>query len=289
MNRLYLLIPAVNDIDAGEDIAYLKLLGDVDASKVIDIFKEIKKSIKYVKEDDLEIVFDQNHLNGIIKSLKENRQKGKSSDEMPQLENLLQFLNDSYSIQDLKVGKNPVKVNGMAISQGLVNAFVDDQSYNTLLNKDALNNPQHPIEVELQEGLYHLSPLSCDPADVYLWLVANRYPSRQLDTNYKKHSERSKLGKNGANISPITYEKQQLDDFLKKAVVAKKGWRELYFKDQKNDKIVVFWDENLETPSYHAFEISVDDIQEIQKIFKRGGRDLVTRINETSSLFLETK
>ena len=172
MNRLYLLIPAVNDIDAGEDIAYLKLLGDVDASKVIDIFKEIKKSIKYVKEDDLEIVFDQNHLNGIIKSLKENRQKGKSSDEMPQLENLLQFLNDSYSIQDLKVGKNPVKVNGMAISQGLVNAFVDDQSYNTLLNKDALNNPQHPIEVELQEGLYHLSPLSCDPADVYLWQIS---------------------------------------------------------------------------------------------------------------------
>ena len=119
--------------------------------------------------------------------------------------------------------------------------------------------------------------------------IYGRYPSRQLDTNYKKHSERSKLGKNGANISPITYEKQQLDDFLKKAVVAKKGWRELYFKDQKNDKIVVFWDENLETPSYHAFEISVDDIQEIQKIFKRGGRDLVTRINETSSLFLETK
>ena len=285
MNRLYLLIPAVNDSDAGEDIAYLKLLGDIDASKVINIFKEIKKSLKYVKEDELEIVFDQNHLNGIIKSLKEKRQKGNASDEMPQLENLLQFLNDAYSIQDLKAGNNPVVINGMTVSQGLVNAFVDDQSHNTLLNKKALNDFQHPIEVELQGETHLYTPLLCDAADVYLWLVENRYPSRQLDSNYKKHSENSKLGKNGVAISPIKYEKKQLNDFLKKAVVAKKGLRELYFKDVKNDKIIVFWDENLITAFYHAFEISVDDIPEIQKIFKRGGRDLVTRIKETAELF----
>ena len=285
MNRLYLLIPAVNDGDAGEDVAYLKLLGDVDADNVIDIFKEIKKKKKYVEEDDLEIVFDQKHLNGLIRLLKDKKNKGKTLEEMPQIENLLLFLNDTYSIQDLKVGNNPVKVNGMTVSQGLVNAFIDEQSHNTLLNKDAMNDPEHPIEVELQGEHHHLSPLSCDPVDVYLWLVANRYPSRQLDTNYKQHSERSKLGENGVAISPVTYEEQQLNEFLKKAVVAKKGLRELYFKDLKKDKIIVFWDENLDTPSFHAFEIAVDDIPEIQKIFKRGGRNLVNRINETATLF----
>lgn len=285
MNRLYLLIPAVYESDAGEDIAYLKLLGDVDAANVVGIFKEISKSLKLIKEEDYEILFDQKHLNGLIKLIKDHKKKGKTSDEMPQFENLLLFLNDAYSIQNLKVGNNPIKVNGMDVSEGIVNAFVDEQSHNELLNKDALNNPKHPIEVELQGECHHLSPLSCDAADVYLWLVENRYPCRELDMNYKKHSENSKLGKNGVTISPISYKKEQLDDFLKKAVVAKKGMRELYFKDIKNDKIIVFWDENLETPSYHAFEISTDDMQEIQKIFKRGGRNLVVRINETSELF----
>jgi hypothetical protein len=43
-------------------------------------------------------------------------------------------------------------------------------------------------------------------------------------------------------------------------------------------------EENLDTPSYHAFEILADDMPEIMKIYKRGGRSLMNRISATAEL-----
>ena len=126
--------------------------------------------------------------------------------------------------------------------------------------------------------------MECKAAEIYLWLVDHRFPTRKLDSNYKKHTENERLGKKGVTISPISYTKTQLEFFLKRALFAGKGARELYFKDNEHDKIIVFWDENLEIPSYHAFEIAADDILEIQKMYKRGGRNLINRIEEASSL-----
>ncbi len=93
-----------------------------------------------------------------------------------------------------------------------------------------------------------------------------------------------KLGKKGVKISPISYTKEQLEVFLRKAVSAGKGLRELYYKDNERNKIIVFWDENLESPSYHAFEIDANDLSEIQKMYKRGGRSLINKIERTSKI-----
>lgn len=204
---------------------------------------------------------------------------------MPQVENLLLLLNDAASIQERGLGEHPIVVNGMQVEQGIVNAFMESGTqHNALLNKSAINNEEHPIEVEMSTGKTQQTPLVCNPADVYLWLVRNRYPARVIDVNYEKHSERTKLGKNGVAISPVTYSKEQLELFLERAVCAGEGLRELYFKDNERNKIVVFWDENLEQPSYHAFEIAADDLPEIQKIYKRGGRALIRRIEDVSKI-----
>ena len=285
MNQLFLLIPAVEEGDAGQEIAYLKLLGKVKNEDVVGMFKKISASMKYIKGENVEMLYDVRRLRKLNRCLIENRKKEGNTDDMPQVEYLLLLLNDAASIQERGLGEHPIVVNGMQVEQGIVNAFMESGTqHNALLNKSAINNEEHPIEVEMSTGKTQQTPLVCNPADVYLWLVRNRYPARVIDVNYEKHSERTKLGKNGVAISPVTYSKEQLELFLERAVCAGEGLRELYFKDNERNKIVVFWDENLEQPSYHAFEIAADDLPEIQKIYKRGGRALIRRIEDVSKI-----
>ena len=285
MNQFFLLIPAVNESDAGQDIAYLKLLGDISTENVIDIFRNVKVSMRLIEEEDFEIIYDHRHLRTLNRVIRAKHGNDDASNEMPQIENLLIFLNDAKSLQDIKSGKLPITVNGMRVEEGLVNAYIEsEKEHNILLNKGALNNELQPIEVEAAGDKVNLIPLECNAVDVYLWLVDHRFPVRKLDSNYKKHTENEKFGKKGVRISPISYTVTQLEAFLKKALRASKGARELYFKDNEHDKIVVFWDENLETQSYHAFEIAADDLQEIQKMNKRGGRNLIHRLEEIAKL-----
>lgn len=282
MNRLFLLLPAVGDLDAGQDASYLKHLGEIDNEGVLSILRQIVKSMKLIAEEDFETLYDERYF----KQLLSRQKKEGKSQEMPQSENLLVFFNDAVSIQDRGIGGIPTTINGMVVERGLVNAFVDDEmAGKVLLNKEALINSEKPINVMRADGVrMSLETLSCEASEVYLWFIENRAPQRQLDQNCKKHGKREKTGEGGVRISPMTYTKQQLEEFLKRSVVARKGLRELYFKDNSKDKIIIFWDENLESPSYHAMEVDADDADEIQKIFKRGGRKLQERIDETSHL-----
>ena len=278
MNRLFLLIPAVGEEEnAWQDFAYLRKLGEVDNDVVISILRQIKRSLRLVEEEDFELIYDERYFKSLLHS---------ANQEMPQLENLLVFFNDAVSIQQRGIGNTHTTINGMQVNDGLVNAIVEGgMAGETLFNKDALTKPELPIFVEKENGeQLELSVLPCQDAEVYLWFVENRLPKRMLDPNYEKHGRKVKAGKKGVRVSALTYTEEQLGEFLKRAVVAKKGLRELYFKDNAKNKIVIFWDENLENPSYHAMEVEADDVEEIQKIFKRGGRALSDRIEDSSKL-----
>ena len=113
MNHLFLLIPAIEERDAGQDIAYLKLLGDVSTDDVIGIFRKVKNCMSLINEEDVEIIYDHKHLRRLIEVLKEKRERNSDVDEMPQVGNLLTFLSDAVSIQDRKIGNTPIKVNAM--------------------------------------------------------------------------------------------------------------------------------------------------------------------------------
>lgn len=281
MNRLFLLIPAVSEQDAVEDVAYLKLLGDVDKDSLIGFFRKVNQSQRLIEEEAVDYYYDDNHFKALVSTAKKALA---GVDDMPQWENLLVFFDDKKSIQDEKIGLSPIKVYGIEVKKGLLNAFVENGAVSdALLNKDALNDTVHPLDVETANGRqFAVKALECDPKEVYKWLVHNRDPKRKIDPNANKHKRKSSYGK-GGKVSPITYSIEQLNDFLQKAVVAKKGLRELYFKDLEKHKIIIFWNENW-TGFYHAFEFEADDEQEIQKIYQRGGRSLYRRIEDTSIL-----
>ena len=275
MNRLFLLIPSVGDEDADPDAAYLKQVGRIDNEETISILKRIVQSMKLVEGEDYEMFYDEKYLKKLLKS---------SDKGMPQMSNLLVFFNDAESIQQKGIGNIPLTINGVAVDSGLVNAFVEGKvSGKVLINKDALAQPDSPLVVYDSDGkCLTFNVLRCDSKDVYLWFVENRIPQRVLDTNYKKHGRTVKTGKGGAPISALTYPEEQLTEFLKRAVSANKTSNRLYFKDRKNDKIIIFWDENLANPTFHAMEVDAGNQEEIQKIYKLGGRRLLEIIDITA-------
>ena len=275
MNRLFLLIPSVGDEDADPDAAYLKQVGRIDNEETISILKRIVQSMKLVEGEDYEMFYDEKYLKKLLKS---------SDKGMPQMSNLLVFFNDAESIQQKGIGNIPLTINGVAVDSGLVNAFVEsEESSKVLINKDALAQPDSPLVVYDSDGkCLTFNVLRCDSKDVYLWFVENRIPQRVLDTNYKKHGRTVKTGKGGAPISALTYPEEQLTEFLKRAVSANKTSNRLYFKDRKNDKIIIFWDENLANPTFHAMEVDAGNQEEIQKIYKLGGRRLLEIIDITA-------
>ena len=275
MNRLFLLIPSVGDEDADPDAAYLKQVGRIDNEETISILKRIVQSMKLVEGEDYEMFYDEKYLKKLLKS---------SDKGMPQMSNLLVFFNDAESIQQKGIGNIPLTINGVAVDSGLVNAFVEgEESSKVLINKDALAQPDSPLVVYDSDGkCLKFNVLRCDSKDVYLWFVENRIPQRVLDTNYKKHGRTVKTGKGGAPISALTYPEEQLTEFLKRAVSANKASNRLYFKDRNNDKIIIFWDENLANPTFHAMEVDAGNQEEIQKIYKRGGRRLLEIIDITA-------
>lgn len=135
MNQLFLLIPAVEEGDAGQEIAYLKLLGKVKNEDVVGMFKKISASMKYIKGENVEMLYDVRRLRKLNRCLIENRKKEGNTDDMPQVENLLLLLNDAASIQERGLGEHPIVVNGMQVEQGIVNAFMESGTqHNALLN-----------------------------------------------------------------------------------------------------------------------------------------------------------
>ena len=277
MNRLFLLIPSVGDDDAGPDAAYLKQVGRIGNEETISILRRIVQSIDLVEGENFEMLYDAKYLKRLLQS---------SDPGMPQMSNLLVFFNDAESIQQRGIGNTPLTINGAAVESGLVNAFVEgEEPGKVLINKDALARPDSPIVACDSEGnRLMLEVLKCDCKDLYLWFVDNRIPQRVLDTNYKKHGRTVKVGKGGVSISALTYPEEQLAVFLKRAVSLNKTSNRLFFKDIQNNKIIIFWDENLKNPTYHAMEVDAGNQEVIQMIYRIGGRRLLENIDIAAGL-----
>ena len=277
MNRLFLLIPSVGDDDAGPDAAYLKQVGRIDNEETISILRRIVRSMDLIEGENFEMFYDDKYLKRLLQS---------SAPGMPPMENLLVYFNDAESIQQREIGNKPLIINGIVVDSGLVNAFVEgEEPGKVLINKDALAQPDSPIVACDSEGnRLRLEVLKCDCKDLYLWFVDNRIPQRVLDTNYKKHGRTVKVGKGGVSISALTYPEEQLAVFLKRAVSLNKTSNRLFFKDIQNNKIIIFWDENLKNPTYHAMEVDAGNQEVIQMIYRIGGRRLLENIDIAAGL-----
>lgn len=277
-NKVFFLIPALKDCDAGEDIVYLKVLQTATQTDIIDIFKAIVESKKLISEEDVDYFFDKKHFDVLYKMVKTQRNVATKNKRRPsELAPLLSLLDNIKSLPDIKHGNNPIFINGKKITKGLVNAFSEYSKDNNvaLVNKNALDKPDKPLKISTdvdnpQRSYSEIEVYPCEKNDLYIWLCENRLPKRVYDAQYEKHSGKVKGGKRGKTISAMTYSNREAGRLLQWALRANKvGHTELYLFDIEKHKLIIFYDERLEFPTFHGHEIDKNDKENWQSAMKR--------------------
>lgn len=263
-NKVFFLIPALTNEDAGEDTAYLKVLQTATDENVIDVFKSIVESQKLISEEDIDYFFDKKYFDDLYKIVKAKQNESKKNRKRPSdLAPLLSLLDNIKNYPDDKHGNTPIFINGKIVEKGLVNAYCEYATDNNvvLVNNDALAESDKPLKISTdidnpQRVYEELKVYPCEKDKMYVWLSKNRLPKRIYDTEYEKHSGKVKSGKKGKTISAMTYSDGEAEHLLQWALRANKvGNTELYLLDIEKHKLIIFYDEHLEAPTFHGHEI----------------------------------
>lgn len=278
MNALYLILPIASDRDtANPELSFLKALNLQSADDVNTYLSKIYHAISYVAYEKFQTYYSQNKLKTLINEAR----RLSPSRKYPEAIKLLTLFNKKpFTAYSEREKVSALNINGSRIEDSIINRYLSSTGFNVLVDNEALVCNARELRILDEAGRpQQISLLQCDPLALYQWFVENRHPQRTLDANYRKHTKAPKNGYRGV-ISPLTYNKQETEYFLKRAVGVENE-KNLFFKDAKNNKIIVFWNENLcNTPTYHAYEISVNDEGEIDKIYRKGGRSLVEKLNK---------
>ena len=276
MNKVYLLLPVEDAQRTNRELSYLKNLVDFSEQEVKDLVDSIVKTMKLNKSESAGWYFDQRKYLDLRSKAKALEKGAKPSlvDRMDaSVKNFVDFRHrDGYD-------KNLVlQINYTDQSGTILTGFISDPDIpdSVAVNANALVRP-----------IVGYTNIQCDDLALHEWFTKHRKPKRELDVNYKKHGDRSYLGKKGVVVSRLSYNKTQAEVFLDKAVGVRLDGetspKNLFFHDKVKDLILVFWNENvMAKPTYHAYQISPDDLPEIQKIFKKGGRELVENIKRVA-------
>lgn len=302
-NKVFFLIPALTEANAGEDIAYLKVLQTVTETNVIDIFKSIIESQRLISEEDVDYFFDKRLFDDLYKTVKIQQNTEKKNKRRPSaLAPLLLFLDNFKNFPDTKYGNNSIIINGKKVEKGLVNAYCEYGKDNNvvLVNTDALNKADRPLKVSTdvdnpQRNYTVVEVYPCDKEKLYIWLCKNRQPKRIYDNAYEKHSSKVKRGKKGKVVSAMTYSDKESECLLQWAIRAcKVGHTEAYLLDVENHKLIIFYDERLETPTFHGHEIDESNEESWMtawtRIRERGkGTKLDKRIKNVADIIKENR
>lgn len=278
MNNLFLILPIVSSVKSDDsEQSYLKAADIHNANEVTQMLIDIYRQLSSVDYENYDGFYDQSKLSAIIKEAK-RLTSGKGYPEADKILRL--FTKRPICAYKTDVKAPMLNINGMDVHDGIVNRYCSHDGENTLVDTDSLScKPQSLVVKDSAGKVLNVSVISCCDSDLYNWFLTHRNPERKLDVNYRKHTNAPKNGYRGV-ISPLTYTEEETAEFLKKAVGIKNG-KNLFFKDATQNKIIVFWNENLSSsPTYHAYEISADDEAEIDKIYRKGGRTLITKIND---------
>lgn len=172
---------------------------------------------------------------------------------------------DYRSQANAKSNRNYV-ANGVSAAGSLLASYLDNITGSLFLTLKPAKSKPSPVSVtENNHLLFKIIPAVIEEKFLYSWFVSNRLPQRQLDKDYKKHSKfREHMGKKGDVISPWTYADAEAVKLLRHAVYSKSAKR-LILHHKKDKKILVFFNENLAEPTYHAYQIYEKDSSELSK------------------------
>lgn len=253
MNTLLILFPLQTDTDSCHP--YL-LKVDWDKQKQQDMVKRIIDAIKMIDHEDFEGFYDKKQRNQFYHSVVNKA-------EYPNASMILTYLKDWKEAKQPETGQ--VSVKEMTLTHDCLGAL-NNKTGCAIVDVEALQEKSaKALQLKGKDGkLMHVDIVECSAQSLYQWFVDNRKPQRILDENYAKHSKQVKSGPRG-EISALTYSKEDTEYFLKRAVGVK-GERRMCYWVKEDKKIIIFFNENLASPTFHAYEIADDNAKELQKI-----------------------
>lgn len=274
-NVLYLLLPIIDsDNPYDEEYAYLKSLDKVPTDFLQEVFATL---LHLYTHEEFTTFYDKRRLSALLKAAKEIN-GGKFTEAHKLLDYLLKKDFTEYSPEYMP--SNTIHVNNTPVTQGILNAYIESATENdTLVDPTCLRcEPKHLRIIDNNSNEKQAICINCERRTLHNWFIINRVPRRKLDTNYDKHQTEERKGKHGV-ISALTYDINDVEVLMHQAIKSDKN---LYLKDKNKEKLIIFWSENLERPTYHAYEVSIHNKAEIDKIFKKGGRDLYNLVDTYS-------
>lgn len=282
-NNVYLILPVLKK-DASGDTSQIRTMETSSQEEFVDIVRNAKKLCQLVAGEN-----DTNNaqvglyyvkkvfvgLHAIIKQLPKE-------EKMHNIIALLKFFDE---FTDIKPSDDAAFRDAHADLEpyaDMLHAYLQNREHSAIANADGVADKTHGLQLDYQGNCLKLEVFD-NPIELYRWHAEHRAPQRQYDPNYEKHGKEEKVGRKGKTISAITYSNEDLERFLKLAVRASKTHSELYFRDIAKGKYIIFWNENINS-LYHAFEFTEDNQEEINKIWKRGGRDLKDRLDMVANM-----
>lgn len=178
----------------------------------------------------------------------------------------------------------PIKTDGVEQTGGILCAYANygQKGSDALLDSDIFLHPQ-TLNVRNSQGEeVSLEIVACNPGELYKWLAQHRNPKRLLTENYEKHTKNEK-DVDGKRVSALTYSREEAEELLQWAV-GEKSHNRRYFMDMKRKRLLIFWNQKEANPTFHAYDVDIDDAEETQKMWKECGREIVNRIKTVSNL-----
>lgn len=273
-NKLFLVLPIANDNALDEEQAYLKVLSAATEPKEFEgLLKRVVAAFSWVKGEEYVLYYDHARFRDLFKKCSPDVQK-----QRPSPVQLLSILSQMTKIPDKMP---PISANHIPFENGILYGYVN-LGGEALVDHEALVNRDHIEAEDVKGDSVRLVIIDCTREDIFQWFVKNRHPERVIDLNYAKHGVKEK-GEDKEVISARTYTDEEYQTMLPWAVGAP-GCRKKYFMDIKKGRLVIFWNENLQVPTYHYYDVDINDAVENAKMWQDGRRPLVDQIKKVAEL-----
>lgn len=275
-NLLFIALPIANEDDYDDELVYLKTIEvSNQQSEYEKLMKRLINSFEWAKVEQLILFYDPKRFSDIFKRC--------NKDYLTQNPSPIQLLNFFTQFTPIPLEMPQVHVNDVPFTHGIICGYINmNNNRGALVDCDALNDGQHLRATDSKGTSVTINIINCRQEDVFIWFVNNRQPTRKIDPNYKKHGINPRSFK-GVVISGRSYSDGEYLEMLQWAV-GENGHHRKFFIDEKKKRLVIFWNENLKEPTFHYYDVDINDNVEYSKMLKECSKSVVEQIKHVGSL-----
>jgi hypothetical protein len=269
-NQLFLVLPLISVVEQDEECVYLKVV-DADSSKdvFVTILKHLIEAFDWTKGESFDLYYDHQRFLELYKK--------SGLESVKQIPSPLQLLGGLCQLTKIPRQMAAILVNRVSLTHGILCYHASKVSEGgALIDHNAIRNKEYLEVFDSNGNSVSHEIIDCNRDALYKWFVSNRFPARIIDTSYKKHGAKP-IQVGSHLVSGRSYKDEEYSIMLQWAV-GNNASRRKYYMDFKKGRLVIFWNENLAVPTYHCYDVDINDPEENSKMMKDCNRSLIDQI-----------